>query len=61
MKKLFEEIRAALARGENTVLCTVLASSGSAPRGAGARMAVFADGHASANTKAATQRMQEKP
>ena len=47
MKKLFEEIRAALARGENTVLCTVLASSGSAPRGAGARMAVFADGHAS--------------
>ncbi len=47
MKKLFEEIRAALARGENTVLCTVLASSGSAPRGAGARIAVFADGHAS--------------
>lgn len=46
MKRLFEEIRAALARGENTVLCTILASSGSAPRGAGAKMAVFADGHA---------------
>lgn len=47
MKKLFEEIRAALARGENTALCTILASSGSAPRGAGARMAIFADGHTS--------------
>ena len=47
MKQLFEELRAALARGENTVLCTILASSGSAPRGAGAKMAVFADGHAS--------------
>ena len=47
MKQLFEEVRAALARGENTVLCTILASSGSAPRGAGAKMAVFADGRAS--------------
>ena len=45
MKQLFEEVRAALARGENTVLCTILASSGSAPRGAGAKMAVFSDGH----------------
>ena len=35
----------ALARGECVVLCSILASSGSSPRGAGARMAVFADGH----------------
>ena len=46
MKKLFEAISAALQRGERAVLCSVLASSGSAPRGAGARMAVFADGAA---------------
>jgi len=30
--------------GQKVVLCTVLASSGSSPRGAGARMAVFSDG-----------------
>ena len=34
----------ALVRGERVVLCSILASSGSSPRGAGARMAVFADG-----------------
>ncbi len=45
MKQLFTQIRDALGRGETVVLCTVLASSGSAPRGAGARMAVFCDGH----------------
>lgn len=33
-----------LARGENLVLCTIIASSGSTPRGSGAKMAVFADG-----------------
>ena len=46
MKKLFGAMIAALERGENAVLCTILASSGSTPRGAGARMAVFADGSA---------------
>ena len=46
MKKLFDAMIAALERGENAVLCTILASSGSTPRGAGARMAVFADGSA---------------
>jgi len=40
MKKLFEHLRAVLERGENAVLVTVVASSGSTPRGAGARMLV---------------------
>ncbi len=44
MKQIFEAVRAALSRGEDVVLCSILASSGSAPRGAGAKMAVFADG-----------------
>ncbi len=44
MKKLTTAVIAALERGESVVLCTILASSGSSPRGAGARMAVFADG-----------------
>ena len=44
MKKLTQKIIDAVERGERVVLCTILASSGSSPRGAGARMAVFADG-----------------
>ncbi len=44
MKKLTNAVIAAIERGEAVVLCTILASSGSSPRGAGARMAVFADG-----------------
>ena len=44
MKALTECLIAALENGERAVLCTILASSGSSPRGAGARMAVFADG-----------------
>ena len=44
MKKLLDAMLAALARGERAALCSVLASSGSAPRGAGAKMAVFEDG-----------------
>ena len=44
MKALFSAILNALDRGECAVLCTVIASSGSSPRGAGAKMAVFADG-----------------
>ena len=46
MKELFEQILHALERGENVVLCSIRASSGSAPRGAGAKMAVFPDGTA---------------
>lgn len=44
MKELTKRIISALESGERAVLCTILASSGSAPRGAGARMAVFEDG-----------------
>ena len=45
MKELFTSMLQALAQGEGVVLCSILASSGSTPRGAGAKMAVFADGH----------------
>ena len=44
MKDMTRSIIRRIKRGERVVLCTILASSGSAPRGAGARMAVFADG-----------------
>ncbi len=44
MKAFFEAVHAALVRGEDVVLCGVLAASGSTPRGAGAKMAVFTDG-----------------
>lgn len=44
MKRLFEELRQMLARGEAAVLVTVIARSGSSPRGARARMLVKADG-----------------
>ena len=44
MERLFHQIRDALIRNEDLVLCTIIASSGSTPRGSGAKMAVFADG-----------------
>lgn len=44
MKKLTKRMISALEAGERVVLCTILASSGSSPRGAGTRMAVFQDG-----------------
>ena len=44
MKQLFETLRDALSRGEDAVLVTIVASSGSAPRGTGARMLVTAAG-----------------
>ena len=44
MKKLFDALHAALAAGEDAVLVTIVASSGSAPRGTGARMLVTAKG-----------------
>ena len=43
MKAILDEMLAALSRGERVVLCSILASSGSVPRGAGAKMAVFED------------------
>lgn len=44
MLKLTNEVISAIERGERVVLCTILASSGSSPRGAGTRMAVFESG-----------------
>lgn len=44
MKVILDEMLAALSRGERVVLCSILASSGSVPRGAGAKMAVLKDG-----------------
>ena len=44
MKAILDEMLAALSRGERVVLSSILASSGSVPRGAGAKMAVFAYG-----------------
>ena len=44
MQKFFQTICDTLMRSEDLVLCTIIASSGSTPRGSGAKMAVFADG-----------------
>ena len=44
MEHLFQQICDRLLRNEDLVLCTIIASSGSTPRGSGAKMAVFADG-----------------
>lgn len=44
MRKMTRKIIQSIENGNPVVLCTILASSGSSPRGAGARMAVFADG-----------------
>ncbi len=44
MKELFAAVLRALERGESAALCSIIASSGSTPRGSGAKMAVFADG-----------------
>ena len=44
MQRLMEGIRDRLAQGENAMLCTIIESRGSAPRGAGACMAILADG-----------------
>lgn len=43
MKSLIAKTITSIEAGEKVVLCTILASSGSSPRGAGARMAVFED------------------
>lgn len=44
MKKLFQAMNEAIQRNEGLMLCSIIASSGSTPRGSGAKMAVFADG-----------------
>ena len=44
METVFTPLAARLAAGEDAMLCVIVASEGSTPRGAGAMMAVFADG-----------------
>ena len=44
MESLFIKMRDAISRGEDMVLCSIIASSGSTPRGSGAKMVLFADG-----------------
>ena len=44
MKRLFRTVLTELQQGHNVVLCSIIASSGSTPRGAGAKMAVLEDG-----------------
>lgn len=44
MKKIFLKMSEELKQNRDVVLCSILASSGSSPRGEGAKMAVFADG-----------------
>lgn len=44
MRNLFKKLNETLASGHNTVLVSVVASSGSTPRGSGARMLVTAQG-----------------
>jgi len=44
MKKLLSSVLQWLSKGENVVLATIIADSGSTPRGAGARMAIINDG-----------------
>lgn len=44
MKAIFEKMIEQLEEKNDVVLCSILGSSGSSPRGAGAKMAVFTDG-----------------
>ncbi len=44
MRTLFETLKNSLKQGKNSVLCSIIASSGSTPRGSGAKMLVFEDG-----------------
>ncbi len=44
MKELFAKLQECMERGEETVLVTIIASSGSTPRGAGSRMLVSREG-----------------
>lgn len=44
MKFLFGKLEQALVSGNNVVLCTIIESKGSTPRGVGAKMIVFEDG-----------------
>lgn len=50
MQKLFEAVAAELSAGREAVLCTVIESRGSAPRGAGATMALLQSGKGAIGT-----------
>lgn len=44
MKQLYSGLASALLKGQDAVLCSIIEDHGSAPRGSGAKMAVFSDG-----------------
>jgi len=44
METLYTKMRDALLKNEDLVLCCIISSSGSTPRGSGAKMALFCDG-----------------
>ena len=44
MKQLYAMLAAALSEGKDAALCSIIEDHGSAPRGSGAKMAVFRDG-----------------
>ena len=44
MRELFLALQEALSNGKNIVLCSIIASSGSTPRGVGAKMIIYDDG-----------------
>lgn len=46
MREIVEQTSCRLDAGDRVIWCVILSASGSTPRGAGARMAVFADGSA---------------
>ena len=44
MKAIFSALHKELSAGKSGVLCSIIASEGSTPRGSGAKMLVMADG-----------------
>lgn len=44
MQDLFSALKNSLAAGQKAILCTIISSHGSTPRGVGAKMLVFSDG-----------------
>ena len=60
MREFLREILHALEAGQPVELVSVVRASGSTPRGAGAMMAVFADGHAESVAFAALNSLDNK-
>ena len=44
MREIFQKLREAMKAGNDSILVTIIASTGSVPRGSGARMLVTRDG-----------------